>query len=128
VAVAVAAMVFQLDSVRRVCKQRMACFSVFLALPSATLRTMATAPCQVMLALRERHKACGLLSQLLCNLLACHVEVVLPCNDQHLAYDLHCSSKSCWLLHTLWSSRDLVLGVRHCYVPLAGERSACGMP
>lgn len=47
VAVALAAMLFQLDSVRRVCRQRMACFSVFLALPSATLRSMATAPCQV---------------------------------------------------------------------------------
>lgn len=47
VAVALVAMAFQLDLVRRVCKQRMACFSVFLALPSATLRTMATAPCHV---------------------------------------------------------------------------------
>lgn len=47
VAVALLAMAFQLDLVRRVCKQRMSCFSVFLALPSATLRTMATAPCQV---------------------------------------------------------------------------------
>jgi hypothetical protein len=47
VAVACVAMLFQLDLVRRVCKQRMACFSVFLALPSATVRTMATAPCKV---------------------------------------------------------------------------------
>jgi hypothetical protein len=47
IAVALAAMLYQLDSVRRVCRQRMACFSVFLALPSATLRTMATASCQV---------------------------------------------------------------------------------
>lgn len=47
VAVAIAAMAFQLDLVRRVCKQRMACFSVFLAMPSATIRTMAVAPCRV---------------------------------------------------------------------------------
>jgi hypothetical protein len=47
VVVALIAMAFQLDLVRRVCRQRMACFSVFLALPSATIRTMATVPCQV---------------------------------------------------------------------------------
>jgi hypothetical protein len=36
-----------LDLIRRVSGQRMACFSVFLALPSAMLRSMATASCQV---------------------------------------------------------------------------------
>lgn len=45
--VALAVMVWQMDLIRRVAGQRMACFSVFIALPSATLRTMATAPCQV---------------------------------------------------------------------------------
>lgn len=47
VVVALAVMVWQMDLIRRVAGQRMACFSVFIALPSATLRTMATAPCQV---------------------------------------------------------------------------------
>jgi hypothetical protein len=47
VAVAVVVMGWVLDLIRRVSGQRMACFSVFLALPTAMLRTMATASCQV---------------------------------------------------------------------------------
>ncbi|KAF6262350.1 hypothetical protein COO60DRAFT_649798 [Scenedesmus sp. NREL 46B-D3] len=47
VAVALLVMGWVLDLIRRVSRQRMACFSLFLALPSAMLRTMATASCQV---------------------------------------------------------------------------------
>eukprot|EP00879_Flechtneria_rotunda_P022137 GHRR01023358.1.p1 GENE.GHRR01023358.1~~GHRR01023358.1.p1 ORF type:complete len:763 (+),score=195.35 GHRR01023358.1:255-2291(+) len=45
--IALAVIAWQLDLVRQVAGQRMACFSVFLALPTATLRALVTAPCQV---------------------------------------------------------------------------------
>uniref|UniRef100_A0A383WMJ1 Uncharacterized protein n=1 Tax=Tetradesmus obliquus TaxID=3088 RepID=A0A383WMJ1_TETOB len=47
VAVALVVMGWVLDLIRHVSGQRMACFGLLLALPSAMLRTMATASCQV---------------------------------------------------------------------------------